>query len=64
MHCVVISTWNVRTNLNSVILRAAYATRGKDLLTHTGPSGAGQPVPPTVSPSIRKVGWPTPTGTL
>ena len=25
---------------------------------------APQPVPPTVSPSIRKVGWPTPTGTL
>jgi choline dehydrogenase-like flavoprotein len=25
--------------------------------------GQAQPVPPTVSPSTRKVGWPTPTGT-
>ncbi len=35
----------------------AFVVRGSGL-------GSQLAVPPTVSPSMRKVGWPTPTGTL
>ena len=45
------------------LFRAAVLTTEFDYSVSLRPVNIIHPVPPTVSASTRKVGWPTPTGT-